>query len=197
MLKKNSLDDVLICSAAYWFMMTSFVMDLLKLCKKVDILFSTERNIPMARAALADLFLKSKKYHYLLFVDTDQCGFDYKHIVKMRKFINKNRDECTVSGVYLTRDKNLCYGIFNKDGSKQFLQKARSKKRYVQVDWTGLGFTMIPKKILKSIKKPLFLSYDSFGEDIYFFTKIKKAGFTVYVDKEIKVGHSQITDVFP
>jgi hypothetical protein len=197
MTKKDYLGDVLVCSAAYWFMMTDFVVDLVKLCKKVDILFSTERNIPMARSALVEMFLKSRKYHYLLFIDTDQYGFNYKQIVKMRNFIHKNNDKCIASGVYLTRDKNLCYGFFNKKGSKEHSKEVRAKKRQVKVDWAGLGFIMIPRRILKSLEKPLFLSYNSLGEDIYFFTKVKKAGFKVYVDKQIKIGHSQITNVFP
>jgi hypothetical protein len=197
MVKKDYLGDVLVCSAAYWFMMTDFVVDLVKLCKKMDILFSTERNIPMARSALVELFLKSKKYRYLLFIDTDQCGFNYTHVVKMREFIRKNNDECIISGVYLTRDKHLCYGFFNKRKSKGFFKEIRSKQGRIQVDWTGLGFVMIPRKVLKSLEMPLFLSYNSLGEDIYFFTKVKKAGFKVYADKKIRIGHTQVANVLP
>jgi len=64
----------------------------------------------------------------------------------------------------------------------------------VEVDATGFGCVLIKMEVFAAIEPPWF-AFDLYncetpiGEDIYFYDKAKKAGFNVYVDCGIKIGH--------
>jgi hypothetical protein len=69
-----------------------------------------------------------------------------------------------------------------------------TKGGLVEVDATGFGCVLISMEVFKAIEKPWF-AFDLYnrsspvGEDIYFYDKAKKAGFDVFVDCDIKIGH--------
>ena len=64
----------------------------------------------------------------------------------------------------------------------------------VEVDATGFGSVLINMEVFEKIKRPWFhfdLSHPGgpVGEDIGFYVKAREAGFRVFVDCSIKIGH--------
>jgi len=64
----------------------------------------------------------------------------------------------------------------------------------VEVDATGFGSVLINMEVFEKIERPWFVfdlyNWDTaVGEDIGFYTKAKAAGFRVFVDCSIKIGH--------
>lgn len=63
----------------------------------------------------------------------------------------------------------------------------------IEVDGTGFGCVLLQMEVLKAIEKPWFKlkihENPPIGEDFYFWAKAKKAGYRIYVDCDIKIGH--------
>lgn len=63
----------------------------------------------------------------------------------------------------------------------------------VEVDGTGFGCALLKTEVLKAIEKPYFKfdvhRPDPIGEDFYFWSKAKAAGYKIFVDCDIKIGH--------
>lgn len=64
----------------------------------------------------------------------------------------------------------------------------------VKVDATGFGCVLIKMEVFEAIDPPWFefKLYDAktpIGEDVYFYGKARKAGFEVFVDCSVKIGH--------
>jgi len=64
----------------------------------------------------------------------------------------------------------------------------------VEVDATGFGSVLINMEVFEKIERPWFnfdlYNFDSpVGEDIGFYLKAREAGFRVFVDCSIKIGH--------
>ena len=64
----------------------------------------------------------------------------------------------------------------------------------IEVDATGFGSVLIKMNVFDAIEKPWFVfdlyNYEKpVGEDIGFYVKAKAAGFKVWVDCSIKIGH--------
>lgn len=59
----------------------------------------------------------------------------------------------------------------------------------VECDAVGFGAVLIKTDVLRKVKKPWFFGMESTGEDITFCVKAKKAGFRVWMDTSIKLGH--------
>lgn len=78
--------------------------------------------------------------------------------------------------------------------------KEYPKHHLFQVDYIGMGFCYISREVFEKISKPYFdcswIVNENFkegekmiGEDVYFCDKAKKAGFKVWCDPTIQVGH--------
>lgn len=65
----------------------------------------------------------------------------------------------------------------------------------VEVDATGFGCVLMDLEAVKTLPRPYFkfdLNVKPYvGEDIYFWSQVKEAGFKIYVDCDIKIGHLQ------
>jgi len=66
--------------------------------------------------------------------------------------------------------------------------------KLVEVDATGFGSVLINMEVFEKIGRPwfnfdLYNSKEPVGEDIGFYTKAKAAGYRVFVDCSIKIGH--------
>ena len=59
----------------------------------------------------------------------------------------------------------------------------------VQCDAVGFGAVLIKTEVLKKVPKPWFFGMESTGEDVSFCYKARKAGFEVWMDTSIKLGH--------
>jgi len=63
------------------------------------------------------------------------------------------------------------------------------KKKLQVVDAVGFGCILIKTEVLKKMQKPYFEYGESIGEDIYFCIKAKKAGYKIWCDTNIVLGH--------
>jgi hypothetical protein len=71
----------------------------------------------------------------------------------------------------------------------------------VEIDATGGGCFLFKTEILKSLKKPWFKlvpgnkTRKTVGEDVYFFSQLKKAGLRIFADTSIEVGHTALVEI--
>ena len=63
------------------------------------------------------------------------------------------------------------------------------KNQLVQCDAVGFGAVLIKTSILKDLPKPWFMTTSGAGEDIHFCHSAGKAGFKIFMDTSIKLGH--------
>lgn len=63
------------------------------------------------------------------------------------------------------------------------------KKGLLEVDAVGFGCVLINMEVFRKMKKPYFQYTAEMGEDIYFCMKARKAGFKIYCDTNIVIGH--------
>jgi len=63
------------------------------------------------------------------------------------------------------------------------------KDTLVECDAVGFGAVLIKRKVIDAIPGPRFMGLEGCGEDITFCWKAKKAGFEVWMDTRIKLGH--------
>lgn len=119
------------------------------------------------------------------------------------------------SGYYLMHDAVHCAVVkewdteyFAKNATFQFMKlddmKSEGEKPF-KVSYTGLGFTAITKHVLHSLKYPYFHHnvqiikggeggvdmYDECSEDVAFCKNIQEAGFDIYVNPTLRVGHEK------
>lgn len=61
-----------------------------------------------------------------------------------------------------------------------------------QVDGCGMHFTAIRRDVFKKLSAPFFImnGMTGAGEDFYFCEKVREAGFPIYVDLSVAVGHA-------
>ena len=69
------------------------------------------------------------------------------------------------------------------------------KNTLVECDGVGFGAALIKTSIFKSIPKPWFMSTTGHGEDLLFCKKAREAGFKVYMDTSVKLGHLGIPPI--
>jgi len=63
------------------------------------------------------------------------------------------------------------------------------QKGLIEVDGAGCGVMLIKTGVFKKLDKPYFVHGDTFGEDLYFSNKAINAGFKIYCDTTLEVGH--------
>jgi GT2 family glycosyltransferase len=63
------------------------------------------------------------------------------------------------------------------------------KDQLVQCDAVGFGSVLINVRVLKGMKKPYFMTTSGAGEDIHFCHKAGQAGFKIFMDTSVKLGH--------
>lgn len=104
-----------------------------------------------------------------------------------------------------TRETLKKWGFFTADGKQTLIFESAtnfSKDRAYPVDVSGAGCLMVDRRALTMLKQPFFKYFNSFSsdfpvepdlenisEDMYFFSELKKAGVTVWLDPRIQCGH--------
>ncbi len=148
--------------------------------------------IPFARERLGDSALEMD-CDYLFMVDDDmlcppdlfyQLAAHDKDIVAALAF-TRNPDHKPV--IYQTLEgydpvSNASYGL-----TKMVMNYP--KDQLVECDGVGFGAVLIKTEVLRKVPKPWFFGMEQTGEDVAFCNKAKKAGFRVWMDTSIKLGH--------
>jgi len=145
---------------------------------------------------------KNLKYDYILWIDSD-IGFIYRDLIHL---VRQNKD--IISGWYKMEDNvHSCVVetwdevYFQKHGSFKFLIPEDIKKRTepFKVSYVGMGFMLVKYGVFESLKYPWFKPrFHTIGnckdfsmEDVSFCLDVKDAGFDVYVDPSVQVGHEK------
>ena len=63
------------------------------------------------------------------------------------------------------------------------------KDQLVQCDAVGFGAVLFKTSVLKDIPKPWFMTTSGAGEDVHFCHSAGKAGYKIFVDTSVKLGH--------
>ena len=143
------------------------------------------------------------KYDYIMFIDSDIIFNveDFDKLIKMNNDIS--------CGTYLMDGgknyaivENMTNEDFEKNGYFNFISKndLSKYKEPFKVDYCGMGFMLIKKKIIEQIEYPWFYPKifnfsnnicEFTSEDVGFCLKLKEKKINIYINPEIKVGHEK------
>lgn len=140
---------------------------------------------------------------YILWIDSDII-FPKFGIDKLIDTMNQTNADI-VSGLYFSKRKPHVPMImkFNSDGTHSIVREV-DFNRIIKIDAYGLGFCLVKIKIFKELTYPWFqfrwkekkennkiIKYQT-GEDLNFFDKVKKKGYSVYLNTGIICSHCSI-----
>ena len=147
-------------------------------------------------------------YDYIMWIDSDII---FK-VDDFKKLLESEND--ITSGIYKMENTINYPTVINWDtkylmenGNFEFLDDNKIKElkdskkllnnRYLNVEYTGMGWMLIKKDVIEQLKYPWFYHdlyeindfVEMFSEDVSFCKNLKKAGFDIYVDLDVRVGH--------
>lgn len=161
-------------------------------------------------------------YDYIMWIDSD-IAFQPNQI-KQLIYDSETFDKNIVSGIYMMEDgvnfavvPSCDLQYFAKNAAFEFLTlpkleemrqtKAKdTEERLLQVDYTGLGFTLFRKGVFEKLKYPWFYHplesvqqedpdkppmVDMVSEDAALFKNLKNVGESAYIDIFVRVGHEK------
>lgn len=143
-----------------------------------------------ARTELAETFLQTDCTH-ILWVDDDN--------IPSEDDLNKllEHDLPLVSGLYFRRAEPFEPIIMvkreNGRGTERRPDLYRSgDKSLIKIHSTGMGFMLIKREVIENVKKlgaEMFDVRGGVGEDVWFCTQVHGAGYDVWLDPSVEVGH--------
>lgn len=148
--------------------------------------------VPFAREQLADAALKSG-CDYLFMIDDDMLAPPdlFYRLVK--------HDKDIVAALAFTRNPDHKPVIYETVEGFDPITRQRygftrfvvnyPKNKLVECDAVGFGAVLIKTDVFKKIEKPWFFGMAQTGEDLTLCIKAKKAGFRVWMDTSVKLGH--------
>ena len=120
----------------------------------------------------------------ILFIDSDQT---FSHDA-LERLLSSNKD--IIGAASLTRKDPIQYTCKDEDGERI---NFREKSGLVEVHTNGFPMTLIDAKVFDKIPKPYFtVTYDNgawIGEDESFCHAAREAGYKIWIDADVKVGH--------
>ena len=75
------------------------------------------------------------------------------------------------------------------DNMVDYDKEPKDKRGLIKVDGVGFGCVLTKVKIFDKITTPYFWSNEWFGEDLFFCEQATRAGFEIFVDTTVDVGH--------
>lgn len=134
---------------------------------------------------------------WLWFIDTDMVFPPDT----LERLLNCQRD--IVQGLVLLRHPPhfpVVYRLGEDGGLKQAVLN-RQPPGLIEVDAVGTGGTLIRRRVRDSVADPWFevgtIKGDELGEDLCFSSKARKAGFKMWVDLRVPIGHLTPTAIWP
>ena len=148
--------------------------------------------VSYARERIAEAALEHG-CEYLFFVDDDMMV----PVDLFYKLVANGKDICAALAFTRNPDhKAVCYetkeGFDQSSGSQYGFTKFVEnypKDQLFECDAVGFGAVLIRTEVLKKIPQPWFFGMERTGEDITLCIKARKAGFSVWMDSRIKLGH--------
>jgi hypothetical protein len=134
----------------------------------------------------------------IIFIDDDMV-WNTEDLIKILK-----SDKDIVSGFYKLnwKNENNDYFLAAVNDEKLLTENdIKDKTELIELEGVGLGFIAINFDVFKTLKFPWFETFDIFdnkknmvvnrGEDLVFCKKAIKAGYKIYGDPTIKIGHNK------
>ena len=145
--------------------------------------------IDSARNIIVDFAIENN-YDYILWIDDDMVVMPGSKV--LTKLIEHDKD--IVAPLFFTRRLPFLPLLFDKvvraEGKHTtYDHRINYKKELQKVDAVGFGFVLTKVEVFKKIGNPYFLTCPGLGEDMYFCSKATGAGFEIYCDTTIDVGH--------
>ena len=141
-------------------------------------------------------------YDYMMWIDSDIAfkHTDFFSLLSMDKDIASGWYTQPGGSTPVVEKMNDDY--FQKHGSYQFIrsQEMTQRKDIFKADYIGFGWVLIKQGVFESIDYPWFAPkmiqigkdlYEMCSEDVSFCLDAKKAGYNIWVDPKIKVGHEK------
>lgn len=137
------------------------------------VLFHEGSMLHVMRERLVERAISEKCTH-LLFVDSDVV-FEKDAVVRL---LGRNKE---IVGAPVNRRKlNAGNNVVNP----------KKEKGLTTCEAIGTGFLLIDLSVLKDLKQPWFFwGMDGTGEDYWFCRLAREAGYKIWVDYQVKVGH--------
>lgn len=143
----------------------------------------TGYQLPFARNRIVEEVLKNNS-DYLLFIDADMV-FPPDLLLRLIK-----HDKDLVNALAFRRITPHYPCIFKWDADNKCYQTMSYTTGLKEVEATGMAAMLIRTDIFKSLKKPWYYYRDNlFSSDLTFCENARKAGFKIYVDSDLKIGH--------
>lgn len=127
---------------------------------------------------------------HILFLDDDMTPPNDA----LFRLLKHNKD--IVTGLYLMRNYPhfpVAFDEVFENGFNKHLYLENSVQGLVEVTNCGLGCVLVKTEIFKKLQKPYVrlgeVVQDGWSDDIGFFNRVRQAGFRIYCDTEVRVGH--------
>lgn len=148
------------------------------------------------RNIIIELALQHECSHIMFF--DDDLAFAPDVLIKLMA-----HDLDIVSGLYLMRSyphQPIIFDYSDSTGKCSHLYPEKTSG-LVKIVNCGLGICLINTRVFKSLEKPYIrlgeLEQDHWCDDIGFFNRVRKAGFELYCDLDVRAGHMCQTIVWP
>lgn len=145
--------------------------------------FNTQgSSIASKRNCQVTEFLAEEQFKWLLFCDSDMVPPK----TGVLQLLHRQKD--IIGGLYYDRAPPFASRV-------QLLNERDAinpSTPVLEVGWIGTGFLLIRRHVLEAIEPPWFSwdeAADSIHEDVYFCLKAREAGFRVWGDTSLDVGH--------
>jgi GT2 family glycosyltransferase len=151
------------------------------------VIIETSSSVLYNRNKIVEIAKKEGCTH-LLFVDSDM-RFNHLDIDQLLR-----ADKDIISGIYNLRKHPLITIVRMKEGDEIVIPKELPKELF-KCHSTGAGCLLIKMEVFEKLKKPYFAFKTIegqnvvMGEDNYFCDKAREAGYDVWVDPTVMIGH--------
>lgn len=145
------------------------------------------RQVHFARNGLAKTAM-DQEFDYIAFIDADMTF--PPDLLHRLFFASKD-----ITGVlYKGRLKPHPYNVFYWDKDKTRVEQVSDNwkipnSELIEVDGVGTGAILIKRKVFETIGTPYFFYGENRSEDIMFCEKARRAGFKIYVNTKVQIGH--------
>lgn len=126
-------------------------------------------------------------------IETGQTATNaYDVIPKLVKHLENNPKIGIVGGLYYQRGGECSPVIMHEwEGKPYFLHHSEVAGGMQKVDVTGGGCMMIRASVFDKIADPWFAPEFEYGTDIQICRKVREAGYEVWCDTSLEIGHIQ------
>ena len=141
-----------------------------------------------AREEAAKAFLEGD-YDALLFVDSDMVV----PIDLLTRLVDADRDIISALAFRRTPGYEPCiFKTCNEQDAKFYLDYP---KGMTEIEGVGMACTLIKRRVFETVPEPWFFPHKTMGEDLSFCVRAREAGFQIYCDTELVVGHMTLETI--